>query len=75
MLEIRKHGKYVKTRYLIGCKKCGCEFYFTHGDYKGINGKGVTISCPECGHMWAGKYIGNIAWVGENIDKEEISHA
>ena len=37
MIEIRKHGKFVLYKYLTGCEKCGCEFYFTHGDYGGIN--------------------------------------
>lgn len=72
MIEIRKHGKFVQTKYLTGCKKCGCEFWFTNGDYKGTNGEKVSISCPECGHTWSGKFMGNIAWTGEfigNIDR------
>ena len=39
MIKIRKHGKFVLYKYLTGCEKCGCEFYFTHGDYGGIKGK------------------------------------
>ena len=70
MIEIRKHGKLVKQRYLTGCKECGCEFWFDHSDYFGENGKFVEISCPECGHKWSGKRIGNIAWVGEILKEE-----
>lgn len=72
MIEIRKHGKFVLYKYLTGCKKCGCEFYFTYGDYGGIKGKGVTISCPECGHIWARKYISDIAWTGTDVNEEEV---
>ena len=63
MIEIRKHGNTIDNKkYLTVCHKCGCEFWFTKEDYKGDNGKGVSISCPECGHTWSGKYMGNIAW-------------
>ena len=71
MIEIRKHGKFVTHRYLTGCNKCGCEFWFTKGDYVGENTEGVAIKCPECGHIWTGKYIGNIAWVGEELKGDE----
>lgn len=67
MIEIRKHGKLVTRRYLTGCHKCGCEFYFDRGDYVGENGKGVVIKCPECGHTWSGKRMGDIAWTGEDL--------
>lgn len=69
MIEIRKHGKFVNCRYLTGCRKCGCEFWFNRGDYLGINGNGVAIQCPECKHTWTGKRIGDIAWVGEEVTK------
>ena len=71
MIEIKKHGKFALHKYLTNCKKCGGEFYFTHGDYKGINGIEVTLSCPECGHIWSGKYISNIAWLRNDTKKEE----
>lgn len=70
MIEVKKHGDLVRHKYITGCKKCGCEFYFTDVDYTGINGKGVLIACPECGHMWAGKYIGDIAWSGVCVREE-----
>ena len=71
MIEIRKHGNLVNRRYLTGCRKCGCEFWFDRADYSGENGKRVVISCPECKHSWRGKRMGNIAWTAE-ILKEEI---
>ena len=67
MIEIRKHGNRVKRRYLTGCKQCGCEFWFDKTDYVGANSKWVQIRCPECGKTWSGKYIGDIAWVGEEL--------
>ena len=72
MIEIRKHGKLVSLRYLTGCKKCGCEFWFDRGDYVGKNGDGVAIQCPECKHIWTGKYIGDIAWSGQYVNNEVI---
>ena len=67
MIEIRKHGKFTKLRFLTGCKKCGCEFYFDRADFIGENGKWVQIQCPECKHTWVGKHMGDIAWVGEEL--------
>ena len=67
MIEIRKHGKLVTRRYLTGCHICGCEFYFDRADYVGENGKWVEIKCPECGQIQIGKYIGDIAWVAEDL--------
>lgn len=70
MIEIRKHGKLVDKRYLTGCKKCGCEFWFDRADFLGKNGEWVQIKCPECGHVWVGKFIGDIAWIGEYLREE-----
>ena len=70
MIEIRKHGKLVTRRYLTGCKKCGCEFWFDRSDYIGQNQDSVAIQCPECGYVWTGKYIGDIAWVGQDIKED-----
>lgn len=71
MIEIRKHGKLFDTRYLTGCKECGCEFWFDRHDYIGESGQGVAIKCPECGHVMAGKVMGDIAWVGEKIKEND----
>lgn len=70
MIEIRKHGKLVDRRYLTGCRKCGCEFWFDRADYIGKNGEKVTISCPECKHIWSGQRMGNIAWTAELLKEE-----
>lgn len=73
MIEIRKHGKpgrRFRTRYLTGCKKCGCEFWFDKNDYEGINGIFVAIKCPECGNAMTGICLGDIAWVAEQIEEE-----
>ena len=70
MIEIRKHGKLVDHRYLTGCHKCGCEFWFDRSDYTGENGKYVEIQCPECGQNQIGKYIGDIAWTAEVVSNE-----
>ena len=75
MIEICKHGNTIDNkRYLTVCHKCGCEFWFTKEDCKGDNGKGVSISCPECGHTWSGKYMGNIAWCAL-VDKIDTKSA
>lgn len=70
MIEIKKHGSCVKKKYLTGCDVCGCEFYFTYGDYKGKNGEGVIIQCPECGNMWLGQYMEDISWGAIKLDEK-----
>ena len=70
MIEIRKHGKnYI--RYLTQCAECGCEFWFDKNDHSGVSGQCVGITCPECGHMMVGQYLGDIAWCGELIREDD----
>ena len=71
MIEIRKHGKLVTRRYLTGCHKCGCEFWFDRSDYTGENGNWVEIKCPECGQKWGGNVMGDISWTAEVLSHED----
>lgn len=76
MIEILKHGNTVDNKkYLTDCPKCDCEFSFTKGDCEGNDGEVVSISCPECGYTWAGKYIGNLAFAYAIIDKIDAKTA
>ena len=53
MIEVTKHGKYIKTKV---CPECGCEFTYTFDELNCLkdikNGERVPyfwyVVCPEC---------------------------